>query len=138
MTDDKEIVFKTNTLIDIDVIIELYRNSDYLPIIDMGNKDRLIRMHQNANLIVTAWHNEKLVGIARSLTDYSYCCYLSDIAVRNDYKGRGIGKKMIELTKQTAGSECKLILHSSNNAMGFYKKIGMESINTAFIFKREY
>ncbi len=95
-------------------------------------------MHENSNIVITAWHKDKLVGLARSISDFSYCCYLSDLCVRNDYKGLGIGRKLVRLTIKKAGDECKLILQSSEVAMDFYKKIGMEKIDSAFIIQRKY
>ncbi|GAK00763.1 GNAT family N-acetyltransferase [Geomicrobium sp. JCM 19055] len=63
--------------------------------------DRLHQMLQHANLLITAWDGEKLVGVARSLTDYSYCCYLSDLAVDQQVQAKGIGRALIEETKKT-------------------------------------
>ncbi|WP_157816175.1 GNAT family N-acetyltransferase [Spirosoma pollinicola] len=76
------------------------------------------------------------MGIARSLTDFCYCCYLSDLVVRDDYKEQGIGRELVRLTKYHAGEGCKLILPSSPEAVGFYTKTGMEPITTAFIIRR--
>jgi ribosomal protein S18 acetylase RimI-like enzyme len=49
-------------------------------------------MLANSNLLVTAWAGQQLVGIARSITDFHYCCYLSDLAVDVAYQQQGIGK----------------------------------------------
>lgn len=95
-------------------------------------------MHNNANIVVTAWDENKLIGVARSISDFCYCCYLSDLCVRNEYKLKGIGQELVKITKQIAGGECKLILQSSPNAIGFYVSIGMEQINSAFIIQLNY
>ncbi|MDC8104097.1 GNAT family N-acetyltransferase [Chryseobacterium sp. PTM-20240506] len=134
----KDIIYKLNKEIEIEKIIALLFDSDYLPIEDMNDKIRLQKMFTNANLIVSAWDNTKLVGIARSLCDFSYCCYLSDLCVDLQYRNLNIGKKLIELTKESAGNECKLILHSNANAFKFYEKIGMKNISEAFIIQRNY
>ncbi len=64
---------------------------------------RLDRMLRQADLIATARDGGKLVGISRAITDFSYCCYLSDLAVDVAYQRRGIGKRLIHETHQAAG-----------------------------------
>ena len=78
-----------------------------------------------------------MIGLSRVISDFCYCCYLSDLCVNNDCKKRGIGHKLVELTKEKAGKDCKLILQSSPDAIEFYKKIGMKQIDSAFIIPRE-
>ena len=60
-------------------------------------------MLAHANLIVTARQDGRLVGFARSLTDFCWCCYLSDLAVDKACQGQGIGKRLIEETRKAAG-----------------------------------
>ncbi|MFV0644970.1 MAG: GNAT family N-acetyltransferase [Sphingomonadaceae bacterium] len=99
---------------------------------------RLQRMLDNANLTVTARLAETghLVGIARSITDWSYATYLSDLAVDETYKGRGIGRRLIEETRKLAGEEAMLLLVSAPDAVGFYQKLGMPMSDRAFLFPR--
>jgi len=93
---------------------------------------RIKKMCENANLIVTARLDVKLIGIARSITDFVYCTYLSDLAVDKDYQKKGIGKRLIEETKKQA-PKAKLILLSAPAAIGYYPKIGMKKHNQCFI-----
>ncbi|QNL50939.1 GNAT family N-acetyltransferase [Olivibacter sp. SDN3] len=86
--------------------------------------DRLIQMLEHANLIVTARDEDKLIGIARSLTDFAYCTYLADLAVHEGYQRQGIGKELIKQTK-LAAPQAKLILLSAPKAINYYPKIGM-------------
>ena len=86
--------------------------------------ERLEAMLENANLIVTARDGNKLVGVARSLTDFLYCTYLSDLAVDQDYQRQGIGKELIRHTKLET-SKAKLILLAAPAAIPYYPKIGM-------------
>lgn len=75
----------------IDEIIELYEQSGLpRPIQD---RDRMVKMFENSDLIITVWDQDKLVGICRCVTDWVWCCYLSDLAVSPDYKESGIGRK---------------------------------------------
>ena len=65
-------------------IIDLYKSSGINR--PTANHERISRMYANSNLVVTAWDKDKLVGISRSLTDFCYCCYLSDLAVREEFR----------------------------------------------------
>jgi predicted N-acetyltransferase YhbS len=93
---------------------------------------RIKKMCENANLIVTARLDGKLVGVARSITDFVYCTYLSDLAVDKDYQKKGIGKKLIEETKKHS-PQAKLILLSAPAAIDYYPQIGMKKHNQCFI-----
>lgn len=99
---------------------------------------RLQRMLDNADLIVTASLVEtgQLVGIARSLTDWSFATYLADLAVDAAFKGRGIGKRLIEETRNLIGEESMLLLLSAPGAVSFYQKIGMPVSDRAFLYPR--
>jgi ribosomal protein S18 acetylase RimI-like enzyme len=98
---------------------------------------RIKEMFDNSSLIVSAWDNEHLVGISRSMTDWVWCCYLSDLAVDPDYKKSGIGKKLIDLTKEKLGDECMLLLLSVPTAMDYYPKVGFQKEDRAFIIPRK-
>jgi len=131
------VIYKTDIIPDLKDILELYNNSGYFPINNRLDIQRIKKMHDNANIVVTAWKGEKLIGLSRAISDFCYCCYLSDLCVHNEYKKKGIGHKLVELTKEKAGKECKLILQSSPDAIEFYRKIGMKQIDSAFIIPRE-
>ena len=102
------------------------------------DRDRLQRMIENANLTVTAWHGEHLVGVARALTDFSWCCYLSDLAVDRDYQHQGIGRELVRQVQAEAGEECSLLLLSAPAAMGYYPKIGLETVQNGWMLKRTH
>lgn len=99
---------------------------------------RIGRMFANANLVISAWHENKLVGVCRALTDFSYCCYLSDLAVDKAYQKHGIGSELIARVQQAIGDEVALILLSSPEAMKYYPKLGFEKVENGFIIKRMY
>lgn len=115
-------------------IITLYNNSGLNR--PTADHERIAKMYANSNLIITAWDKDKLVGISRSLTDFCYCCYLSDLAVRQEYKCSGIGKRLIELTKERVGEESMVLLLAAPGAMEYYPKIGLEKVENGFIIKR--
>jgi len=97
---------------------------------------RIERMFANADLILSAWHEGKLIGVCRALTDFSYCCYLSDLAVAIAYQKHGIGRELIARVQASIGDEVALILLSAPEAMEYYPKVGFEKIENGFIVKR--
>jgi len=97
---------------------------------------RIERMLANANLILSAWHEGKLVGVCRALTDFSYCCYLSDLAVDKAFQKHGIGRELIARVRSAIGEEVALVLLSAPEAMEYYPKVGFEKIENGFIIKR--
>lgn len=99
---------------------------------------RLQRMLDGANLIVTARDEAgALIGVARSITDHAYICYLSDLAVDRTWQGRGVGTALIEETRRLAGPDCACLLLSAPDAEGFYERIGMPRNPRAFLYPRE-
>jgi N-acetylglutamate synthase-like GNAT family acetyltransferase len=128
------IIYQTDIIPDTDQIIDVYNSSGINR--PTNDKNRLAKMFSNSNLIATAWDKDKLIGISRSLTDFCYCCYLSDLAVRKEYQTSGIGKKLIELTRNSIGEQTALILLSAPTAMDYYPKVGFQKIDNGFIIKR--
>jgi predicted N-acetyltransferase YhbS len=90
----------------------------------VNDQERLKAMVENSNLIITARLDGHLIGVARSVSDFSFCTYLSDLAVHKEHQQRGIGKELIRQTK-LAAPLAKLILLSAPAAIDYYPKIGM-------------
>lgn len=99
----------------------------------VDDADCIDGMLAHADLMVTAWIGDLLIGVARSVTDFSYCCYLSDLAVDQDYQRLGIGKVLIDQTREQLGEQCQLILLSAPAATDYYPKIGFEPHPRAFV-----
>lgn len=92
-------------------------------------------MVHNADLIVTARDCAgKIVGVARSITDWSYCLYCSDLAVDKEYQGQGIGKKLLEQTVVHAPNVKSFLLASAPGAVSFYENAGYARVHDAFLF----
>jgi predicted N-acetyltransferase YhbS len=98
----------------------------------VNEPERILKILEHSNLIVTARENNVLIGVARSLTDFLYCTYLSDLAVDQAYQKQGIGKELIRLTKIET-PRAKLILLSAPKAVGYYPKIGMSQWEQCYI-----
>jgi predicted N-acetyltransferase YhbS len=93
-------------------------------------------MLDHSNLIATAWDGRLLVGIARSVTDFHYCCYLSDLAVDAASQRRGIGRRLIQITQDALGPRCTIILLSAPAAVDYYPHLGFERHPQAWILGR--
>jgi GNAT superfamily N-acetyltransferase len=101
------------------------------------DRDRIARMLAGSDLVIVARDGNTVVGVARSITDFAYCCYLSDLAVDHAYQGRGIGRRLIEETRRAAGPETMCLLLSAPDAENFYEAIEMPRQSRAFMFPRE-
>ena len=126
-----EIIYTVEKSLDVSEFIEVLKNSTLAERRPVDDEQRISSMCNNANLIVTARLDGKLIGVARSITDFVYCTYLSDLAVDLEYQKKGIGKKLIEETKKIA-PQAKLILLSAPDAVDYYPKIGMTKHNHCY------
>lgn len=98
----------------------------------MADDNRIEKMILHANMIVTARDNEKLIGVARSFTDFAFCTYMSDLAVNTNYQKQGIGLELIRQTKLLT-PDATLILIAAPAAELYYPKIGMDKRDHCFI-----
>ena len=104
----------------------------------IGDRPRIERMLKQANLILTARQDGRLVGFARALPDFCFCCYLSDLAVDRACQGQGIGKRLIEMTRTEAGgANTTTLLLSAPTAMTFYEGIRMPKADNCFLYRRQ-
>ncbi|HVM79150.1 MAG TPA: GNAT family N-acetyltransferase [Stellaceae bacterium] len=105
----------------------------------VGEPDRIRRMLAHADITLCAREPQgKLVGVSRAITDFAYCCYLSELAVDKAFQGRGIGRELIRKTHERAGLGATLILLSAPKAMSYYPHLGMEKAEHAFIIPRRF
>jgi GNAT superfamily N-acetyltransferase len=103
----------------------------------VDDAETIAGMLANADLTVTAWDGELLVGVARSVTDFTYCCYLSDLAVDVAYQRQGIGVELIAHTQAQLGPRCNLILLAAPAAADYYGHIGFNHHPRCWILPRD-
>lgn len=95
---------------------------------------RIESMLRNADIVVAARdEDEQLVGVARALSDFAYCTYLSDLAVSIECQRQGIGKRLIEFVRETGGEHVALILLAAPAAQQYYPHIGMDRHDSCWI-----
>lgn len=131
------IEYKINTPISADQFIALLTDSTLAERRPIHDKTCMSGMISNSNLTVSAWESGNLVGIARSVTDFHYACYLSDLAVSKNYQKNGIGKQLQILTQEQLGPQCKLILLAAPNANKYYEHIGFTNNPRCWVIDRD-
>ena len=128
-----ELTYTTKKLISVESYVDLISSTSLKDRRPLNDYDRIEQMLKKASLTVTAWDGNELVGIARSVTDFAYCCYVSDLAVRGKYQKKGIGKKLLQITKDNIHNNAKIILLAAPQAEEYYPHIGFEKHNAAFV-----
>ena len=127
------IQYEINKVIATDQFIRILERSGLGERRPINDRQCIEQMLENADLLVTAWLDGNLVGVARSVTDFGYCCYLSDLAVDRSVQRAGIGKQLIRLKKDCLGPKCKLILLSAPAASDYYPHLGFERHPSAWV-----
>jgi GNAT superfamily N-acetyltransferase len=93
-------------------------------------------MLKHADIIVTARLAGRLIGVSRAITDFSFCTYLSDLAVDERFQRQGIGKELIRRTHDAAGRTTTLILLAAPKARAYYPRVGMSPHDSCWIIPR--
>lgn len=127
--------YRDDAEIPVEAAIDLYQRSTLGERRPVDRPDIFEGMLKNASLTVSAWHDGRLVGIARTLTDFSYVAYLADLAVDAAYQRQGIGKRLIEETRRRLGRECMIVLLAAPKANDYYPKLGFEHNPRAWMLK---
>ena len=131
------IEYKVNAPLTAEQFVELLRASTLGERRPIEDHECMKGMVGNSNLTVSAWLGDTLVGIARSMTDFHYACYLSDLAVDKKYQGGGIGRTLLSMTQERLGPKCKLILVAAPAADSYYEQLGFTNNPRCWVLERE-
>jgi len=123
--------------LDLNEVIELYRASTLGERRPVDDRERMRIMLDRADIVVTAWDGDLMVGIARSVSDFSYFTYLADLAVRVSHQRKGIGRELIHRTREAGGPQTNLLLLSAPAAVDYYPRIGFTRHESAWILRPE-
>ena len=129
------ISYRTGNDLDVDAVIELYQSCSLGVRRPSDDRQRMAAMVANANLIITAWDGDLMVGISRSLTDFVYATYLSDLAVRESHQKLGIGRELIRRTQEAGGPNTTVILLAAPAAVDYYPRVGFKRHDSAWLIK---
>lgn len=132
-----EIRYHHDRKIDAREFIDVLQRSTLARRRPVHDEARMQRMLDQADVLITAWSSELLVGVSRALTDFAYCCYLSDLAVDESYQRQGIGKRLIAETHRVSGEQTTLILLAAPAAASYYPHIGMQRFTDCFLIRDE-
>jgi GNAT superfamily N-acetyltransferase len=132
------IEYRSDAELDTQQVIDLY-NSSTLGARRPVDKPEVFRgMIDNATIVITAWDDGKLVGLARALSDLVYVTYLADLVVHEHYQQRGIGKRLIDLTQAQAAPNCMMVLLAAPLANDYYPKLGFIHNPRAWMLNSNY
>lgn len=130
----REIAYRADHCMSAGQLAEVFSRSGIRrPVEDLPRLDGMLK---NANVLASAWDGERLVGVARGLSDFHYCCYLSDLAVDKEYQRTGIGKKLVDIVRSLIGEKSMLLLLAAPEAMAYYPEIGFEAVPNGWMIKR--
>jgi predicted N-acetyltransferase YhbS len=118
--------------LNLDEVLAVYRSSGLGERRPIAETERMAAMVLHANLVLTCRIDGELVGIARSISDFSYVTYLSDIAVALEHQRSGIGKALIDATRKEA-PQAKIVLLSAPAATDYYPHIGFTQHHSAWV-----
>lgn len=130
------IEYRSAAELGVDQAIDLYRRSTLGERRPVDRPDIFAAMLAHADLIVSAWDGARLVGIARTLTDFAYVAYLADLAVDVAYQKQGIGRRLVQETEAQLGAECMLVLLAAPQANDYYPKLGFEHNPRAWVRRK--
>ncbi|MFY9255460.1 MAG: GNAT family N-acetyltransferase [Fuerstiella sp.] len=130
------ISFSSDSTPHIDEFIDVLQRSTLAERRPVDDRDRIAGMLANADRFATARNSDGLlVGVARAITDFHYCTYLSDLAVDENYQRQGIGRKLIKLVHEACGLNTTLILLAAPKAQTYYPHVGLEAHSSCWMIK---
>jgi len=129
------ITYQVGNQLELDQVFDLYRASTLGERRPVDDRAILADMIRHANLTVTAWEGDLLVGISRSLTDFSYVTYLADLAVRDSHQKLGIGRELIARTRAEMGPRAMIVLLAAPAAVDYYPKLGFTQHGSAWVLR---
>ena len=118
----------------LDQLADLYRGSGLDRPVD--DHESLQRMLRNADVLLSAWDGDALVGVARALTDFSVCCYLADLVIAKSHQGQGIGRELVQRLRSRIGDEIPIVAVSRPEATGYFPRLGFHWVENAWRLPR--
>ncbi|MGA2434732.1 MAG: GNAT family N-acetyltransferase [Bryobacteraceae bacterium] len=129
------IEYRLGSKLDAHKVISLYEASALAEHRPIRNPERMASMLERANLVVTAWDGEMLIGILRALSDFAFVTYVSDVAVHTEYQRRGIGKELIRIAQREGGPNAHIVLLATPKNAEYYQHIGFTLHSSAWILR---
>ena len=131
------VVYKLEPTLDPAEFIDVLVRSTLAERRPVDQPDVITKMLEHADIVVTAREGDLLIGVSRAISDFSYCTYLSDLAVDRDYQGRGIGRELVRRTHEAGGLDTHLILIAAPKSRTYYPHIGMQHQDACWTIRRQ-
>lgn len=132
------IIYRDDAVLEVEQVIALFNKSTLGERRPVNRPDIFAGMIKHADIIISAWEGQKLVGIARALTDFTYVTYLADLTVDEDYQQQGIGKRLIQETQKRTAPDCMLVLLAAPAANDYYPGLGFKHNPRAWMLNSNY
>lgn len=132
---DENLHYHVGSDLDLEAVHDLYMASTLGERRPIDDRSILADMLRHANLVITAWDGDALVGIARSLTDFACVAYLADLAVRDTHQRQGIGVELVRRTRERLGPRSLLVLLAAPKAVDYYPRLGFTRHDSAWIMR---
>jgi predicted N-acetyltransferase YhbS len=129
------ITYRDGNDLDLDLVLGLYRACTLGARRPLDDRAIVAGMLRHANLVISAWDGGELVGIARSLTDFGYVCYVADLAVRDSHQRLGIGLELLRRTRAALGPRAMVTLLAAPQAVDYYPRIGFTRHESSWLLK---
>ena len=129
-------IYQLEPLLTPDEFIDILRRSTLAERRPVDDRETIVGMLAQADIILTARQEGLLVGVSRAITDFHYCTYLSDLAVDEAFQRQGIGQELLRRTHAAAGLKTTLILLAAPQAASYYPHIGMTRHDSCWIIPR--
>jgi ribosomal protein S18 acetylase RimI-like enzyme len=131
------LTYHINPELTVEQFIQVLRDSTLAERRPVDEPDRIAAMLKNADVTITAQDGDRLVGVARAITDYSYCCYLSDLAVASDYQRQGIGRELMRRLQDYLGDNVSIYLIAAPKAREYYPYVGLTQVESAWMIPKK-
>lgn len=118
------LTYKMNFAISIEDFIRLVRQSPFKEIVPIDDLNRLDAMLNNADLLISVWDKEQVVGFVRMVTDFSSCCYICELAIDTNYQKHGIDRHLMRLAAEELPADCQILFFSTDSNLTEYLKLG--------------
>lgn len=132
-----QIIYKLNAPMSLEQFVEVLEKSGLAKHRPMAELETIQGMLANSNLVLSAWHDEKLIGIARCITDFHDVCYLSDLAVDAYYQKHGIGTQLQRQVKNQLKGPCQLIVKSVPEANDYFPARGYQQASDNWVLQAQ-
>ena len=99
---------------------------------DKSPPENLKQAFEKSTYVRIAYHQDKIVGVGRTVDDGKYYGMIVDLVVEPDYQERGIGSTILEQLRDEMAGFRIISLRAAKGKHGFYLKRGWKKSNSAF------